>query len=69
MHSEGIEIMLPEYLPPFMHKDTCGEGLVKLTVYSDVTGRWVDGWRSGTFPEKPQVSEGSTVCNHRSCSD
>jgi len=27
------------------------------------------GGGSGTFPEKPQVSEGSTVCNHRSCSD
>jgi len=28
-----------------------GEGLVKLIMCSDVPGRWVDVWRSGTFPE------------------
>ena len=31
-----------------------GEGLVKLVTCSDVDGRWVDIWRSDTFPSKPQ---------------
>jgi len=33
-----------------------GEGLVKLMTCSDISRRWVDMRRSGTFPEKPQVS-------------
>jgi len=29
-----------------------GEGLVRLIMCSDIPGRWVDVWRSGTFSEK-----------------
>ena len=32
-----------------------GEGLVKLMTCSDISRRWVDMRRSGTFPEKPWV--------------
>jgi len=32
-----------------------GEGLVTLIMCNDVPGCWVDVWRSGTFPEKPQT--------------
>jgi len=37
-----------------------GEGLVKLITCNDVP----DVWRSGTFPEKLQVSECATDCKH-----
>ena len=30
------------------------ESLVKIVMYSDVPGCWMDVWRSGTFPEKQQ---------------
>jgi len=36
--------------PAFVTCSTnAGESLVKLTICSDVPGRWVDVWRSGTF--------------------
>jgi len=41
------------------------EGLVKLIMCNDIHGCWVDVWRSGTFPEKQQVSECATDCKHR----
>jgi len=33
------------------------EGLVELFKCNDVARHWMDVWRSGTFPEKPQVGE------------
>ena len=44
--------------------DNMGEGLVKLIACTDVPGCWVDMRRSGTFPDKLQVSECTTNHNH-----
>jgi len=37
-----------------------GEGLVKLITCNDLSGRWVDVWRSGTFWVFYQSQKGTT---------
>jgi len=41
------------------------KGLVKLVTCSDLSGWWMDMWRSGTFLEKPSLGECTTDGNHR----
>jgi len=54
------------FTPAFVTCSTnAREGLVKLVTRNDVSGRWVDVWKSGTFLEKPQVSVHDTDRNHR----
>ena len=45
------------------------EGLVKLITCNDIPGHWVDVWRSGTFPEKLQVSDCTTDSKHSQQND
>jgi len=53
----GWDVLLASYpgllTPVFVACSTnTGEGLVEVITRNDVPGRWVDVWRSGTFPEK-----------------
>ena len=47
--------------PVFVACITNVGGLVKLVTCGDVKGRWVDVWRSGTFPKLSLSCSGSTV--------
>jgi len=68
MHSEGIEIMLPEYLPPFVHKNTCGgrPGKADCVQWCNRTlGGWVEVWHIprkttsewGFYSMQPQIMQ------------
>jgi len=68
MHSEGIEIMLPEYLPPFVHEDTCGgrPGKADCVQWCNrMLGGWVEEWHIprktasewGFYSMQPQIMQ------------
>ena len=50
-------------------RNNAGGGLAELVTCNDVPGRWVDVWRSGTFPDKQQVSECITDCKREPWND